>query len=208
MYIFPCGLLQVAVGAFHTLLSTTSGAVYGFGSNKYGELGMQKQCKMLTSPTRVEGLRIGRSSRCACATSLFTSLTRCQMCFVAATGRYHALAAGEHTSFVGTKTGLHSAGNEWPGCVGACVVWCVVVSRFCKHGTPFNYPRQAARLADCSVATQTSSAAPPLHHAMDCKAWPCCRYGLKTKTKNVLITSMIFLACTHHFPSFDFNSLL
>ena len=27
------------------------------------------------------------------------------------------------------------------------------------------------------------------------------------KKKKVLITSMIFLACTHHFPLFDFNSL-
>lgn len=88
---WPTHVVNVAVGAFHTLLSTTSGAVYGFGSNKYGELGMQKQCKMLTSPTRVEGLRIGR---------------------------YHALAAGEHTSFVGTETGLHSAGRTFGGLLG------------------------------------------------------------------------------------------
>ena len=103
--------LQVAAGACHTLLSTADGAVYGFGSNVYGELGMAP-CQMLTTPTRVEGLRIGecsgRDGNCRCLL-----LRRWLMdAVVVETGPHHALAAGEHTSFVGTATSLYSAGNE------------------------------------------------------------------------------------------------
>ena len=104
--VFICmSSMQVAVGTSHTLLSTADNAVYGFGSNIHGELGMTRR-QALTRPTRVEGLQIGDflARICLCFSCVI-------MVFITETGRHHALAAGEHTSFVGTETSLQSAGN-------------------------------------------------------------------------------------------------
>ncbi|KAF0691107.1 Aste57867_17605 [Aphanomyces stellatus] len=51
---FETEIAQVGVGAFHTLLATTDGAVYAFGNNAFGQCGVASSARTISVPTKIE----------------------------------------------------------------------------------------------------------------------------------------------------------
>ena len=46
----------IACGAFHVLACTTTGHLFGWGRNDYGQLGLSKKEPMFTAPTRIKSI--------------------------------------------------------------------------------------------------------------------------------------------------------